>query len=103
VNQKFRDMNAVREHCFDAELAAKVCAMCDEGKFCEDEDGEGRWCGDKNAVNALMAACMEAQAEMDRAEAEKRGQAFNAWSYANGEGKDKPATNIEQMLAFVGK
>ena len=103
VNQKFRDMNAVRERCFDAELAAKVCAMCDEGKFCEDTDGEGRWCGDKNAVKALMAACMEAQAEMDKAEAQKRGQAFNAWSYANGEGKDKPATNVDEMLAFLHK
>lgn len=103
VNQKFRDMNAVRECLFDNELAEKVCQMCDEGKFCEDVDSEGRWCGDKNAVNALLAACMEAQAEMDKAEAEKRGMAFNAWSYANGEGKDKPASNIDQMLAFVGK
>lgn len=103
VNQKFRDMNAVREQCFDAELAAKVCQMCDEGKFCEDVDKDGRWCGDKNAVNALLAACMEAQAEMDKAAAEKKSAAFNAWSFANGDGKDKPASNIDQMLAFVGK
>lgn len=103
VNQKFRDMNAVRECMFDNELAERVCQMCNEGKFCEDEDEEGRWCGDKNAVSALMAACMEAQADMDKKAADKRKEAFNAWNFAKSGGKDQPASNIEQMLAFVGK
>jgi hypothetical protein len=103
VNQKFRDMNAVRECMFDNDLAERVCQMCNEGKFCEDEDENGRWCGDKNAVNALMAACMEAQADMDKKAADKRKEAFNAWNFAKGDGKDQPASNIEQMLAFVGK
>lgn len=103
VNQRFREMNSVREHCFDAKLAEEVCAMCDEGKFCEDVDKDGRWNGDKTAVNQLMAACMEAQAAMDKDAARKRGEAFNAWSYANGQKNDKPASNVEEMLAFLGK
>lgn len=102
VKMKFRDMNAVRECMFDNELAEKVCQMCDEGRFCEDVDGEGRWCGDKNAVNALLAACMEAQTSMDTAAANKRSKVFNAWSDAMEDGKQS-VTNEDQLLAFLEK
>ena len=103
VNAKFKDMNAVREECFDNELAEKVCQMCNEGKFCEDEDDEGRWCGDKKAVNALMALCMEAQAEMDKQAAAKKTRVFNAWSEVNGDHDDHGVDSVDKMLAFLGE
>ena len=103
VNAKFKDMNAVREECFDNELAEKVCQMCNEGKFCEDEDDQGQWCGDKKAVNALMALCMEAQAEMDKQAAAKKTHVFNAWSEAQGDQGDHGVDSVDKMLAFLGE
>ena len=103
VNAKFKDMNAVREECFDNELAEKVCQMCNEGKFCEDEDDHGQWCGDKKAVNALMALCMEAQAEMDKQAAAKKTHVFNAWSEAKGDHGDHGVDSVDKMLAFLGE
>lgn len=103
VNAKFESMNAVREHCFDAELAAKVCAICDSGKFCEDTDGEGKWCGDRNAVNMLLAACMEAQNEMDKQDASKRTKTFNAWNDSLDGNANKGASGEDALLAWLEK
>ena len=111
VNRKFADMNAVREECFDAELAEKVCRMCDEGKFCEDyedddddddrrEEGR-RWRGDKTAVNTLMALCMEAQAEMDKKAANNKAKVFNAWTDAGAPAGNKGVDSVDKMFAFL--
>ena len=103
VNSKFDAVNRFREQCYDNELREKVCQMCDEGKFnpCEDEDG--RWCGDKAAVNALMALCGEAQAEMDQKEAQKHQKGFNAWSDALDDSGNKSASGADGLMAFLEK
>lgn len=103
VNAKFESMNAVREHCFDAELAAKVCEVCESGKFCADTDGEGKWCGDKNAVSMLLAACMEAQNEMDKQAASKRAKTFNAWNDSLDGDANKGVTGEDALMAWLEK
>lgn len=103
VCRKFADMNAVRNECFDAALRDGVCSVCEEGKFCEDVDGEGKWCGDKNAVDMLLARCMDAQTEMDKKEARKRANSFNALTDALYGGSDSTASGEEGTLAWLDK
>lgn len=93
VKDKLAEMNRNRSEAtaFNAELADKVCGQIDAGMYVGDEDEHGEWCGDAHAVGALMALCMEKQADMDKAEKEKAEQ-HRALSWKDIEG-GKPAEN----------
>lgn len=78
VRGKLEALNANRQNgcLFSGELADKVCQMVDNGCFLDDEE-EGKWTGDTNAVRSLMALCMEAQETMDKDSAKRKGFSWN--------------------------
>lgn len=101
VNAKLREMNACRVSAeqFNADLAEKVCGMVDSGKFLEDEE-DGKWCGDRNAVSCLLSLCMEEQTRIDHEKAQ-RTMRSNSWEDMLGIEKNAPADNEDKLMAFL--
>ena len=74
----------------------EVIARINEGHFVQDER-DGKWCGDENAVNELMAKCMKVQSEMDKS---NRKEKHYAW---NGLEKKEESGSIDALLAFANQ
>ena len=102
VNGKLKEMNSCRMSAeqFNASFAEKVCGMIDNGKFLEDEDENGCWCGDQNAVSCLLSLCMEEQNRMDHEKAQ-RSIRHNSWEEILGTKENLPADNEDKLMAFL--
>lgn len=99
VRDKLTMLNANREDkfAFDSKLADEVIARINEGHFTRDER-DGKWCGDENAVNELMAKCMKAQAEMDKGVS--KNNKYFAW---NNEVKRENKGSIAELIEFANR
>ena len=100
VKDKLDEMNRNRSEAtaFNSELAEQVCGQIDNGMYVADEDEHGQWCGDAHAVHALMALCMEKQAEMDKAE---KGKAHRALSWQEAIEKPDEENDLGKLINWL--
>ena len=98
VTDKLAALNECRSEgmTFDTTLADEVIAKINEGCFVHDER-DGKWCGDENAVNELMAKCMKAQADMDKNSRKEKHYAWNSLPTKEETG------SIDALLAFANQ
>ena len=87
---------------FAEELAEKVCVKVKGGEYCEME-ADGKWIGDKCAVNELKALCMDAQAEMDAEKASKKANAYMMTNEANHGHEKEKAGSVSEMMNFLNE
>lgn len=86
---------------FDEALLNPVIADIDAGVYTEKVNSDGLWIGGKDVESRVKAACMDAQAEMDRKarEASESVFAFDKFNNAKGEQPD----GIDSLLDGLDK
>ena len=99
VSSKLVEINANRtaEMQIDSKICDPIIADVEKGIYNDCLDDNGTWCGDKKAVNDLLAKCMEVQADVDRKNNAASKKQFIWESFAkNSNGED---SSIEALLA----
>lgn len=104
VNAYLENVNASRcgNEKFAKELADKVCNEIDNGMYIDDEC-DGKWVGDRNAVCALKSLCMDAQAAQDADRAAKKANAYMMMGDVNKGHESEKTHSVADMMNFLNE